>query len=80
VRWRSKGGLGPLHYGVNSSSRLSRCSFAESESDIELCNNRLRIEDTVDEPIQIWDAGKRLGLRCSGEEGECCSRTRMYGS
>ena len=60
--------MGPLHYGVNSSSRLSRCSFAESESDIELCNNRLRIEDTVDEPVQIWDAGKRLGLRCSGEE------------
>jgi len=23
LRWRSKGGLGPLHYGVNSSSRLS---------------------------------------------------------
>jgi len=23
LRWRSKGGFGPLHYGVNSSSRLS---------------------------------------------------------
>ena len=68
LRWRSKGGLGPLHYGINYSSRLSRCSFAESESDIEHCNNRLRVEDNVDELVRIWDASKHLGLRCSGEE------------
>ena len=68
LRWRSKGGLGPLHYGVNSSSRLSRGSFAESDNDIEHCNNKLRVEDCVAESERIWDAGKHLGVRCSGEE------------
>jgi len=68
MRWRSKGGLWPLHYGINSSSRLSRCFFAESEYDIVLCNNRLRLEDNVAESDRIWDAGKQLGLRCSREE------------
>ena len=68
LRWRSKGGLGPLHYGINSSSRLSHCSFVESDSDIEHCNNRLRVEDNVVESARIWEAGKHLGLRCSGEE------------
>jgi len=68
LRWRSKGGLGPLHYGINSSSRLSRCSLAESESDIIHCNNRLRFKDNVVESVRIWDAGKQLDVRCSGEE------------
>ena len=68
LRWGSKGGLGPLHYGVNSSSRLSRCSFAESDHDIEHCNNKLRVEDCVAKSERIWDAGKHLGVRCSGEE------------
>ena len=68
LRWRTKGGLGPLHYGINSSSRLSRCSFAESVSDIEHCNNRLRLEEKVAESALIWDAGKHLGVKCSGEE------------
>ena len=68
LRWRNKGGLRPLHYGINSSSRLSHCSFAESVSDIEHCNNRLRLEDYVAESARIWDARKELGVRCSGEE------------
>ncbi|KAK7382451.1 hypothetical protein VNO80_01303 [Phaseolus coccineus] len=33
-RWRSKGGLGSIHSGIHSSSRLSFCSNAESDCDI----------------------------------------------
>ncbi|KAK7373471.1 hypothetical protein VNO80_06880 [Phaseolus coccineus] len=33
-RWRSNGGLGSIHYGTNSDSRLSRLSHVESDKDI----------------------------------------------
>jgi len=42
-KWRTNGGIGSLH-GVSSSSRLSRCSFAESTNDINQCNSRIKLE------------------------------------
>jgi len=68
-KWRSNGGVGSLHQGLNSSSRLSHCSFAESNNDINLCNNRLKLEDNAAESARIWDLGKNLGLQCSGVVG-----------
>ena len=68
LRWRSKGGLGPLHYGINSPSMLNRCSFADSESDIIHCNNQLKQEINEVESVRIWEAGRQLGVRCSDEE------------
>ena len=53
AKWRSKGGIGTLHHGATSSSRLSKCSFAESVNDIVLCNNRLKSEDDTAEFVRI---------------------------
>jgi len=52
-KWRSNGGVGSLHQGVNSSSMLSHCSFAESSTNINLCNNQLKNEEKVVE-YGIW--------------------------
>ena len=68
-KWRSKGGIGTLHHGATSSSRLSKCSFAESVNDIILCNNRLKFEDDTTESVRIWEFGQNLGMQCLGDEG-----------
>ncbi|KAK7357445.1 hypothetical protein VNO80_16731 [Phaseolus coccineus] len=67
-RWRSNGGLGSIHYGTNSDSRLSRLSQVESDNDIIHCNNRLKLEEYFAESARIWDLGKHLGMKCSGDE------------
>ena len=68
-KWRSKGGVGNLHHGVTSSSRLSKCSFAESVNDIVQCNNHLKLEDDTAESVRIWEFGQNLGMECLGDEG-----------
>ena len=65
-KWRTNGGIGSLH-GVSSSSRLSRCSFAESINDINLCNSRIKSKEQAAESVRIWDLGQNLGLQCSGD-------------
>ena len=65
-KWRTNGGVGSSHQGANSSSRLSHCSFAESSTDINLCNNRIKNEVKVAESVRIWDFGQTLGMQCSG--------------
>ncbi|KAK7372792.1 hypothetical protein VNO80_06180 [Phaseolus coccineus] len=72
-RWRSNGGLGPIQYGTNSESRLSFCSNAESDCDIIKCNNRIRLEEMVDESARLWDLAKQLGMKCLGDEAEVVS-------
>jgi len=67
-KWRFKGGLGNVHYGVRSSSRLSRCSNVEFDSDIVKCNNRLRVEQNDIEYVRLWGLGTQLGLKCSEDE------------
>ncbi|KAK7382522.1 hypothetical protein VNO80_01384 [Phaseolus coccineus] len=69
-RRRSKGGLGSIHYGANSESRLSFCSNAESDCDIIKCNNRIRLEERVDESARLWDLAKQLGMKCLGDEAK----------
>ncbi|KAK7377255.1 hypothetical protein VNO80_02677 [Phaseolus coccineus] len=56
-RWSSNGGLGSIHYGTNSSSRLSCSSNAESDNDIIQCNNRLKLEEYIAESARIWELG-----------------------
>ena len=68
-KWRSNGGVGSLHHGVNSSSRLSHYSFAESITDIHHCNNRLKLEINDAESVRIWELGRNLGMQCSGDDG-----------
>jgi len=68
-KWRSNGGVGSLYHGVNSSSRLSHFSFAESITDIHHCNNRLKLEVNDTESVRIWELGRNLGMQCSGDEG-----------
>ena len=68
-KWRSKGGIGALHHGASSSSRLSCCSFGESVNDIFQCNNRLKIEENDAESVRIWNLSHNLGLQCPGDEG-----------
>ena len=65
-KWRSNGGIGALHLGATSPSRLSRCSVAESVNDIIHCNNRLKIEENEADSVRIWDLGHNLGLQCPG--------------
>ena len=65
-KWRTNGDVGSSHQGANSSSRLSHCSFAESSTDINLCNNRIKNEVKVAESVRIWDFVQTLGMQCSG--------------
>ncbi|KAK7356165.1 hypothetical protein VNO80_15431 [Phaseolus coccineus] len=67
-RWRSNGGLGSIHYGTNSESRLSRLSQVEFDNDIIQCTNRLKLEEYLAESARIWELGKHLGMKCSGDE------------
>jgi len=66
-KWRSNGGIGALHLGATSPSKLSHCSVAESVNDIIHCN-RLEIEENEAESVKIWDLGHNLGLQCPGDE------------
>jgi len=68
-KWRSNGGVGSLHHGVNSSSRLSHYSVAESSTDIHHCNDRFKLEIKDAESVRIWELGRNLGMECSGGEG-----------
>jgi len=68
-KWRSNGGVGSSHQGANSSSRLSQCSFVESSTDINLCNNQIKNEVKAAESVRIWDFGQNLGMQCSGNVG-----------
>ncbi|KAK8466691.1 hypothetical protein PHAVU_008G145700 [Phaseolus vulgaris] len=68
-KWRSNGGVGTLHHGVNPVSRLSHCSLAESSTDIHHCNDRLKLDVKDAESVRIWELGRNLGLECSGGEG-----------
>ena len=68
-KWRSNGGVGTLHHGVNPVSRLSHCSLAESSTDIHHCNDRLKLDLKDAESMRIWELGRNLGLECPGGEG-----------
>ncbi|KAK7364018.1 hypothetical protein VNO80_12340 [Phaseolus coccineus] len=48
--------------------RLSRLSQVESDNDIIQCNNRLKLEEYLAESARIWELGKHLGMKCSGDE------------
>ena len=67
-RWRSKGGLGSLHYGNKYSTRSSSNSYALSDSEIVESNNRIRKECVESESTRIWNFGKRLGATSSQDE------------
>jgi len=68
-KWRSNGGVGSSHQGAKSSARLSQCSSAESSTNINLCNNRIKNEVKAVESVKIWDFGKNLGMQCLGDVG-----------
>ncbi|KAK7364586.1 hypothetical protein VNO80_13323 [Phaseolus coccineus] len=52
-RWRSNGGLGSLHCGISSPSRLSLCFKADFDNDIIHCNSWLRNEESIVESTRI---------------------------
>ena len=66
---RLNGGVGSLHNRVNSPSKLSLCSFAESSIDIHQCNDRFKLEIKDAKSVRIWELGRNLGMECSGGEG-----------
>ena len=43
-------------------------SGAIYDGDIAKCNNRLRCDVALDEPDNLWEVGKSLGLSSSGDE------------
>lgn len=66
-RWRSKGGVGSLHLGINFASRLS---FNSNDGNIVNCNNRLWNVENTNEPTKLWELGKQLWMSCCGDEDE----------
>jgi len=64
-RWRSKGGVGSVLY---SPSRLSVSSGATYDSDLAQRKDRSQCDVTLDEPVNLWEVGKSLGLSNSGDE------------
>lgn len=67
---RSKGGVGSLHFGNKSSSRLSINSNTIFDGDIFKCNSRLRKGGNIDESLEVWELSKQLGMSCSGDNEE----------
>jgi len=68
TRRLSKGGQRTSQNGTRPLSRLSYCSKTEKDSDIIICNNRMRVDQNDSESVRLWGTGKSLGVECSGNE------------
>jgi len=64
----SKGGQRTIQNGTRPLSRLSHCSKTEKDSDIIICNNRMRVDQNDSESDRLWGTGKSPGMECSSNE------------
>lgn len=59
-----------LRAGTLRQNREASPALSISDTDIRICNSRLCVTDSEEEPARLWADGRKVGLFCRGDEKE----------